>query len=124
MIGDQADEAARLLSLEDRQPLESVASYDRGVRRARQRQLRLYARGRALIWTSSWASRRSIPGIRTQKSWQQQRPRSIVSSIHSTSAVRYGPIIELAAKLAEITPPGLDVAFFGNSGRRGQSRGP
>ncbi len=34
----------------------------------------------------------------------------------SASAVRYGPSIELAAKLAGITPDGLDVTFFGNSG--------
>jgi 4-aminobutyrate aminotransferase len=34
----------------------------------------------------------------------------------SASAVRYGPNIELAAKLATITPGDLDVTFFGNSG--------
>lgn len=34
----------------------------------------------------------------------------------SASAVRYGPNIELAARLAQITPGALDVAFLTNSG--------
>lgn len=34
----------------------------------------------------------------------------------SASAVRYAPNIQLAAKLAEITPGDLDVTFFSNSG--------
>jgi 4-aminobutyrate aminotransferase len=34
----------------------------------------------------------------------------------SASAVSYGPNIELTAKLAEITPGGLDVTFLANSG--------
>ena len=34
----------------------------------------------------------------------------------SATLVHYGPNIELAAKLAEVTPPGLDVTFLTNSG--------
>jgi 4-aminobutyrate aminotransferase len=43
--------------------------------------------------------------------------KQVETLIHpSASAVRYGPNIELAAKLATITPGDLDVTFFGNSG--------
>ena len=115
MIGDNVDEAARLRDLEDRH-LSKVLHRTTEVFVERGSGSYVYTPSgeRYLDFVMGIASvntGHSHPKVLAAAKAQIDRV------VHpSTSAVRYGPIIELAAKLAEITPPGLDVAFFGNSG--------
>ncbi len=115
MIGEQLDGIARLRELED-QHLARVVHRTTDVFVERGSGSFVYSPGgdRYLDFVMGIASvntGHSHPKVLAAAKAQIDR------IVHpSASAVRYGPNIELAAKLAEITPSGLDVTFFGNSG--------